>query len=207
MPKKKLPPFLIKILINAGTLLVRLLGKTWKFHRINYKPQDKVIYAFWHRNILPLLYLHKNEDLAVLVSQSQDGDIVAEAAKKLGYFPVRGSSGKGGDLATRQLIKQSKIRSLAITPDGPKGPAKLFKEGTVFLAKITKLPIVLVAVHIYKEKNFNSWDKFRLPLPFTHIKVAYSNKIIIDRLGDTNSSIVLLQDEMQKLEQKVLSDN
>lgn len=198
---KKMSAGMLNFLITAGTGLIRIMGRSWRYRILTKSPQQKVIFAFWHRDILPLMYLQRNKNFAVLISQSQDGDIVAGASEKLGYITVRGSSKRGGGKATREMVKLSKNRSIGITPDGPKGPAKEFKEGIVFIAKVTKLPVVLVSVDINREKVFNSWDRFRLPLPFSRIVVKYSDQIFIDRSMSNEDALNLLKNEMNKLEQ------
>lgn len=200
---KKMSAGMLNFLITAGTGLIRIMGRSWRYRILTKSPQQKVIFAFWHRDILPLMYLQRNKNFAVLISQSQDGDIVAGASEKLGYITVRGSSKRDGGKATREMVKLSKNRSIGITPDGPKGPAKEFKEGIVFIAKVTKLPVVLVSVDINREKVFNSWDRFRLPLPFSRIVVKYSDQIFIDRSMSNEDALILLKNEMNKLEQDI----
>lgn len=200
---KKMNPLLLNVIITLATLIVRLLGITWRYKLINNPPEGRVIYASWHRNLLPLFLLHKNQGIAVLVSQSQDGELIAAPSRKLGYNVVRGSSNKGGGKAIREMVRYSKEVNLGLTPDGPKGPVKEIKEGLVFLAKVTGLPVVLVSVDVNKEKIFNSWDKFRLPLPGAKIKVLYGEKIYIDKKKDTKEAVIELESEMQMLEKQV----
>ncbi|MCF7919990.1 MAG: lysophospholipid acyltransferase family protein [Candidatus Cloacimonetes bacterium] len=200
---KKFSPFISWLIINLGTLFIRISGITWKFERLSPKPEQRIIYAFWHRNILPLMYLHRGEGNAVLISQSQDGEVIAQACEKFGYIAVRGSSRRGGGKATRELIKLAQNRTLGITPDGPKGPVGKFKEGIIFLAKATGLPIVLVTCDVSREITFKSWDRFRLPLLFCRIKVLYGSEIYIPRNADSESLLLVLEKEMTTLEEKI----
>ncbi len=182
-----------------AVFLVRILGITWKYNLQTPKPEGKVIYAFWHRNMLPLLYLHRHENAVILISSSKDGEIIAGPAKLLGYQTARGSSSKKGSSATRKLIKLAKENSLAITPDGPKGPSEKIKDGATFLSYITKLPIIPVAVDINKEKVFNSWDRFRLPHFFCKINISYGDPIYIkakDEIGERKEFLQNILDEL-----------
>jgi lysophospholipid acyltransferase (LPLAT)-like uncharacterized protein len=146
------------------------------------KPHPRAVYVFWHRNIIPLLLLHKNEQIVILISKSKDGDFIAEPTKAFGYIPIRGSSSKDGSKALKEMIKLSKKHFLAITPDGPKGPAQHFKEGALQLAYLTKLPMIAGNVKVSKAIIFKSWDRFILPLPFAKISVTYSPPInIVDK--------------------------
>lgn len=139
-----------------------------------------------------------------MISQSQDGELISDACKALGYLTARGSSGKGGSKAVRDMIKLSKIHNLALTPDGPKGPPQTFKDGLVFVAKATKLPIVLVTADVSREVVFNSWDRFRLPLPFTKILVNYSQPFSVPRDADKMEVINSLTELMNKLEDETV---
>ena len=191
--------FLIKYMT---VFIVKILGITWKYNLQTPKPKGKVIYAFWHRNMLPLLYLHRNENSVILVSSSKDGELIAGPAKLFGYQTARGSSGRRGSSATRKLIKLAKENSIGITPDGPKGPPEKIKDGTTFLSYFTKLPIVPVAVDINKEKVFKSWDRFRLPHFFTEINVTYGDPIYVNKKDEIKEKLKEVQTTMEKLEKE-----
>jgi len=167
-----------------AAVLVSIFGKTWKISLLTPKPKEKVIYAFWHRNMLPLLYQHRNQNIVILISSSKDGELIAGPAELLGYKTARGSSSKKSLSAVRKLIKQGKKFDIAITPDGPKGPSEKIKEGVTFLSYFTKLPIVLVAVDVEKEKVFNSWDRFRFPHLFSKVNITYSDPIRVNSKDD-----------------------
>lgn len=161
--------------------LLNLLEVTLKYEVKGLsKPYPRAVYVFWHRNILPLLINRKNEQSVVIISSSRDGDYIAEPAKLFGYIPVRGSSTRQGGSALREMIKLSASHSLALTPDGPKGPAQQLKEGALQLAYLTKKPIYAVRVNVSSAWVFNSWDKFIFPKPFARIFVEYSKPFFIN---------------------------
>jgi len=188
--------FLFKYL---SAFLVKILGITWRYNLLTPKPKGNVIYAFWHRNMLPLLFLHRNKNSVILVSSSKDGELIAGPAKLFGYQTARGSSSKKGSSATRKLIKLAKENSIGITPDGPKGPPEKIKDGVTFLSYITKLPIIPVAVDIKKEKVFNSWDRFRLPHFFSKINISYGDPIYIKAKDEIGERKEFLQNTLDEL--------
>jgi hypothetical protein len=157
-----------------------LLGFTirYKVHGLA-KPYPKAVYAFWHRNIIPLLVNRRHEGIAIMISPSKDGDYMAVAAEAFSYIPVRGSSSRKSIPALKEMIKRSKNHSLAITPDGPKGPAQQMKEGTLTLALLTQLPIYAVKVDVSHAKIFRSWDRLILPAPFSRVDIYYSEPFTI----------------------------
>ena len=76
------------------------------------------------------------------VLSTPDVEVIAKAVALQGIPAVRGSSAnkdkaakdksaraKGGTQALRDGLKQLKIGALAVTPDGPRGPARQMAEG------------------------------------------------------------------------------
>jgi lysophospholipid acyltransferase (LPLAT)-like uncharacterized protein len=171
---------------KLGALLLRLLRKTLKFEVINQETSDRIrcIYMFWHRNLLLMTLQRIDQGAAVMVSSSKDGEMIAGPLSELGYIPVRGSSSRKGSMAMREMIRMSKTISLAITPDGPKGPCYTFHLGLFQIAYLANIPIVAVAVNANKEWLFNSWDKFRFPKPFAKLTMIYSDPIWVNNKED-----------------------
>ncbi len=180
-------------------LFVLILGCTLKYNLLTPQPKGVVIYAFWHRNMIPLLFLRKFEKIVILISSSKDGELIAGPAKVLGFLTARGSSRRGGNKAVKEIIKLSKQYSIGVTPDGPKGPTEKIKDGLLYIAYFTHLPIIPVAVDIQREKVFTSWDKFRLPIPFTKVNVSYGKPIYINSKQEIESKLPLVQEVIDKL--------
>lgn len=181
---------------------VTLLGITLRVRISGNIPPGNVIYAFWHRDMIPLLFFRQKEGIVILISSSKDGELIAGPARVLGFQTARGSSNRGGVKAFKEIIKLAKSNSIAITPDGPKGPMKIIKPGILHLAYLTKLPILPVAVSIKKEKIFSSWDKFRLPLPFSQVSIRYGKPFLIANKDEIEKKSVLLQQIMKDLEKE-----
>jgi len=184
-----------------AALIILILGSTCRFRIKTPYPKGNIIHAFWHRNLLPLAYLHRSQKVVVLISSSKDGQFIAGPVETLGFQTARGSTSRRGSQALREMIKLSRRYSLAITPDGPKGPAKKIKDGLVYTAYLTKLPIVLIAVDIEREKVFNSWDKFRFPYPFSRINISYSEPIYVESKDNIDGIIADLERDFENLEE------
>ena len=60
---------------------------------------------------------------------------------------------------------------MGITPDGSRGPCYKAKSGALALAKITKSPVLLLTFKFTWVIRLKSWDRFRIPLPFSSVKV------------------------------------
>ena len=178
--------------IRAAALLVRILGATWRIDRSAMAPWERelgagarCLFAFWHARMLPLVYTHRGRGIVVLVSRHRDGEWIARTIERLGFGTVRGSSTRGGEEAMRALIAATAAHPmLAFTPDGPRGPAERVKPGVVWLASRTGLPVVPVATASSRAHVFRSWDRFRVPLPFARVHVAYGEPITVPRMAD-----------------------
>ena len=191
--------FLFTILSYFSVVFIKILGSSFRYNLRTPMPEEPVIYAFWHRNIIPLMYLHRKQKCVLLISSSKDGDLIAKPAELMGYKTARGSSRRGGSAASRELIKLAKDNILAITPDGPKGPSQKIKDGIIYISYLSKSPIVPAVVDVQHEKVFNSWDKFRLPYLFSKINVTYGEKIYVDSKKDIEKKVTELQNAMDKL--------
>ena len=146
--------------------------------KMNSSGQNYVV-AFWHGSMGIGWYLHRIK-IAALVSQSKDGDILANILKKWNYHIVRGSSSNGGKEALSLMVDLlNQNYSLAITPDGPKGPVARMKAGAIVAAKRSSVPLFLIGIGIKKKFIMKSWDSFEIPKPFTKVNVVYSDPIII----------------------------
>lgn len=136
-----------------------------------------VLCVFWHSRIglSPSCWpLHRAQPAKALISLSADGEFIAKAVARQGFPAVRGSSAnkdkadraKGGSQALRDGLKQLKVGALAITPDGPRGPANVMAEGTTLLAKLSGAPVLLIGMSCHPAIRLDSWDRAVLPLPF-----------------------------------------
>ncbi len=125
------------------------------------------IYVFWHEYILMPLYLRGHCDLAMLLSQHRDADILARVAYHLGFDCVRGSTNRGGVAALRELTRRGREMHLVITPDGPRGPRRRLAQGPIYLASKLQLPLVPMGFGYDRPWRAKSWDRFAVPRPFS----------------------------------------
>lgn len=140
-----------------------------------------VIYTFWHGTMLPLLWQHRKEHVAILISEHGDGEIIARIAHSLGYHSVRGSSSRGGERALLGTVRELESgRDVAFTPDGPRGPLESFAPGALIVSQRTGAPIVLITVDAANAWRLKSWDRFLIPKPFSRVTIAYENPLRVE---------------------------
>ena len=145
------------------------------------------ILCFWHSRIpmSPLSWpqdLARRQDMRALISRSNDGEFIARTVEKLGFPAIRGSSAKKTDLAKnkngeqafRDMVKWVKDGGgVAITPDGPRGPAEHMEKGTPSLARITGAPVIFVGLAAKPCIRLGSWDQTVIPLPFAKAAMVW----------------------------------
>jgi lysophospholipid acyltransferase (LPLAT)-like uncharacterized protein len=136
-----------------------------------------MILAFWHER-LPLAALGwrllarrvpqpGGRRAQVLISRHRDGRLIASAVRPFGIDVVHASSSKGGATGLRALARILADGGVAvITPDGPRGPARVAAPGVAQLAALTGVPVLPCAVASSRMRLAGSWDRMRFPLPF-----------------------------------------
>ena len=180
-PDEPAPSAKVRWIVRVGTLLVRALASTWRVRIIGDEGLHSeraegrpVIIAFWHGQMLPLLYQHRGEQVAVVISEHRDGEIIARIAMALGHRTVRGSTTRGAGRALLSMVRQVESgRDIALTPDGPRGPAKSFAPGALIVAQRTGAAIIPATVVARSAWRLKSWDRFMIPRPFTRVVISY----------------------------------
>lgn len=174
--------------VRVGAALLRLLASTWRMRSHNAEglhaaraANKRVIFTLWHGELLPLLWQHRGENVAIVISEHRDGEIVAQIAESLGYSTVRGSSSKGGSRALIGLMREIDAgRDGAITPDGPRGPARVFAPGVAVASQRTGAYIAPIRAVASRSWRLNSWDKFLIPKPFARVDVHYGVLTVVE---------------------------
>ena len=174
-------PWWLPLAAVLGAGVVRAIGATWRF-TVSDAPEysaalargERFVYAFWHSALLPLAVLHRHEGIAVLVSRHRDGELITRIIERLGFVAARGSSTRGGEAGVRGMLAWAgQDRHLAVTPDGPRGPAEQVKPGALYLAERTGRRMVPIGVAADRTRAFRSWDRFRVPWPFARVLVSH----------------------------------
>jgi len=169
--------------VRAGLVAFRALASTWRITEVNGAVIQRLraahqpfILAFWHGRMLPLLWHHRGQGIYVLISEHGDGEIIARVAESLGCRTVRGSTTRGAERALLGLIRTVREGGeIAITPDGPRGPAGSFASGALVVAQRSGAPVVTLAAGASSAWRMKSWDGFMIPKPFSRVTIAYGN--------------------------------
>jgi lysophospholipid acyltransferase (LPLAT)-like uncharacterized protein len=172
---------------RVGVALIRVLATTWRVRFVNEQVvrdlrdrRQPFIHVLWHGQLLPLLWTHRDRDVAVIISEHRDGEIIARIANALGFRTVRGSTSRG---AARALLGASRELEagfdLAVTVDGPRGPAGVVTPGAPVISQRTRAPMVPTAASASRAWRLRSWDRFLVPKPFARVIVVYGEPITV----------------------------
>lgn len=168
-------------------------------------PRGQFIIAIWHNRLMLSVYsladnvAGRGHDVLAIISQSSDGELIARATKMWGAYTARGSSSRGGTAALKKILKYTRLHfHPLITPDGPRGPVYVVKEGLPAMARLTGLPIVPICYDTNKKWVTRSWDKFIVPKLFSKAVLSYGAPIYLDKSMPMEEACAHLQQIMMQ---------
>ena len=182
--KRRLSGWLGRVL---GPLLASLLARSWRIEVVDDRWWRELtqsgqgfVFVLWHEALLPLLWRHRKQGVAILVSEARDGQYLADYAARIGYRLIRGSSTRGGTRALLAAVRELRGGTVvAFTPDGPRGPRREMKPGAVAAAQRAGVRILPIHAEADRAWRFRSWDQFMLPKPFARVRIAYGEPLAI----------------------------
>jgi hypothetical protein len=179
----------LAIVPRLASAVICCLGVTLRYEDVadpgtlpGYDTPPPAIYAFWHRCLLASAWRFRNRGVAILISRSFDGELIARTVERLGFVAIRGSSSRDGVAGLRSLQRAyTDGRYCAITADGPRGPAEVAKPGVVQLARLVESMVGAFYVHPHNAWEASSWDRFLIPKPFSRVTVAWTSRVAADQ--------------------------
>jgi lysophospholipid acyltransferase (LPLAT)-like uncharacterized protein len=202
----------VQVFAALGAALLKGISATVRWEQAElseptYKDVEgkAAIITFWHDRQLMMFpgYFSRRSKLVALASRHSDGRIIAGILEWLGFRTVAGSSSRGGAVALKQLV--GLVREgwdVGITPDGPRGPRHVIKDGVVKLAQLTGAPIIPCSYSTQHRWCFRSWDKIFLPKPFTRGIYLFAPPIFVERnLTEEGmaAAVALVQSEVDRV--------
>ena len=148
---------------------------------------EPLIFAFFHGQLAMMQAPYRGRrGLAIQMSRSGDGEIVARAIAPYGIQAIRGSSSRAGVSSLRVLLEaMEQGRDLGFACDGPRGPYHQVKAGVAHAARLTGARVFPVGAAPRRGMVFaKSWDRFTIPLPFTAVFYAFGTSFTIARDAD-----------------------
>ena len=201
------PRVALAVVPTLAAGLIRLLGTTLRYEdraepgvTPGYAIPGPVVFAFWHRSLLACAHRFRNLDIAILISPSFDGELIARTVELLGFRAERGSSSRGGAAGLRNMqLAYAAGHRCAITADGPRGPKFVAKPGTAALANSVTAPEGAWPAEPRRDEaagtsgpgtwvgcfyalperagELKSWDRFLIPKPFSRVVLTWPEHV------------------------------
>ena len=173
MRKRFLRTLVLTLAPFIGALVIRFIYLTSRkqFYIPQNIPQEPVVFAFWHGDLLLQSYLYyqfrKIPKGKVLISDHFDGQIIARTIAFFRLGTIHGSTTRGGAKVLIQGLKAlSEGYDIGITPDGPKGPRYTVSDGVVIMAQKRQAKVIVCSCVPSFFWQLASWDRFVIPKPF-----------------------------------------
>jgi lysophospholipid acyltransferase (LPLAT)-like uncharacterized protein len=173
-----------------AALLIRLLGLTLRYEDLadpgvtpGYAIPGPTVFAFWHRSLLACAYRFRGLNIAILISPSFDGELIARTVELLGFRAIRGSSSRGGAAGLRNMqLAYTAGHRCAITADGPRGPVFIAKPGAAQLAQQVGAWVGCFYALPTRAWQLRSWDRFLIPKPFSRVILTWPAHIPAEKV-------------------------
>ncbi|HBO50028.1 MAG TPA: hypothetical protein DD619_04505, partial [Alphaproteobacteria bacterium] len=132
-------------------------------------------------------FWNKSRTLNALVSPHRDGRLIVNILKKFGIGNISGSSNKNSSEAALELMRNlQQNNSIAIIPDGPRGPGMKLTMSPLFYAQKSGKPIIGITYSIANSKVIEkSWDRMLVPLPFQRGMYSITEPFFIPAEADS----------------------
>ncbi len=146
----------------------RTIGATLRTTAKGFPEDDsRTIFCGWHGRSMVFSNYFRGRGYWVIISQSRDGEMQNTIFTRLGFKTIRGSTGRGGARAAVESIRVLREGgTMAITPDGPRGPSGVVQGGVVLMAQRSGARMIPVGVSARPRILFKSWDRYLIPWPF-----------------------------------------
>ena len=96
---------LLAIVPPIMAVLIRVVGATLKYRDVNapgvpvgHTLPGPVVFAFWHCSMLTCAHRFRNLGIAILISRSFDGELIARTVERLGFVAVSEGQARGEGL-------------------------------------------------------------------------------------------------------------
>ena len=177
----------LAVIPRVTSFVIRCLGVTLRYEDVLDEgafvgpPDSASVYAFWHRSLLASAWRFRNMGIAILISESFDGELISRTVERLGFHTVRGSSSRGGAPGLRSMERAyDQGMACAFTADGPRGPAMVAKPGAAQLA--ARVGTTVGTFYVLPERAWvmRSWDRFLVPKPFSRVVVTWPKHCVAE---------------------------
>ncbi len=171
--------YLLGILLYLYLLVVHFTSQIQESGKEHLTPNQNYIYLFWHEFLYVYFCIRFFPRKMVYISHPtwhMKPIYVLLSFIGLNRF-ILGSTGYQGREAADQLVIFLKNGfSTFINPDGPHGPKRVLKKGTLHISLQSQISIVPARISCTKYFSLD-WDEKQIPLPFGNLRLEYGMPI------------------------------
>lgn len=192
---------LLRLISTAICATARFRVEGWDRMQQLLKDGKGGIIVLWHGSTTLPVYYCRNMGLYSIVSLSKDGELQHRILKSRGFNTIRGSASRRGAQALLEGIRRLREgKVIAITPDGPKGPAKKVHPGTIHLAQRSGSPVLPVGVACTPCRRLPTWDSHLLPAPFARVVMVFGEPFTISPEESVEAAAKRVEDSINAAE-------
>lgn len=130
------------------------------------------ILCFWHEQLVMMPYIRddwSDHGAGAMVSRHADAQILAEHLRtRIGLEIIEVGTSDVNTGPVREAVRHLRAgKTLAITVDGPLGPARVPKPGALVIAALAGLPVTPCAYAVTRSIRLKTWDRMVIPLPWS----------------------------------------
>ena len=182
----------------------RSIGATLRVLSTGFPENDsKCIFCGLHGRSMVFANYFRNRGYWVVISQSNDGDMQNTIFTRLGYRTIRGSTGRGGARAAIESIRVLRDGgTMAMTPDGPRGPSGVVQGGIMLMAQKSGAQLIPVGISASPRFLVKSWDRYMVPLPFARAVLIFGEPVVVPKSAkeeEVEAIRLKLQSEIHRL--------
>ena len=192
--------------VYLKTLRLEILGKE-RTEETLVSSTTGCVFLLWHDSILlsPLLqWVTAVQPLCLLISNSRDGDIPSEIGMQypgITVLRVKHTDRAGALLTSCAMLDER--RSLFITPDGPRGPRHKIKQGALYACQKSRAPIIPIVYAASSQKTVSSWDRFKIPYPFSRVLFSFLEPVSCTATDDLETVKTAIEQKMEEEEKRL----
>jgi lysophospholipid acyltransferase (LPLAT)-like uncharacterized protein len=148
-----------------------------------------VIIVCWHQRIMltPWMFDLERYRCQSLTSAGHAGRLVGWIHRAFGMGTVPMPRGVLGAAEMRAVLKGLREGvSIGISPDGPRGPARLAKVTPIQWARAAQVPIVVFTFAGSRYMTWDTWDELHFPMPFGRLALIWRewDRAVPDRFSE-----------------------
>ncbi len=177
------------------------------------KNKKPLICVFWHNRLMMIpfvtkkpKFVYRDYNFMTLASRHGDGKFVGRIMEKFGLISIYGSSkdgrksSRGIDIGSFKKIFDGlkKGYSLGITPDGPRGPNQKINGEIANIARLSGAGILPISYSCSRFKQINTWDQFKIPLPFATLCFYFDEKAIYVDRKTSDAEIEIIKNQIEE---------